>query len=304
MISNALCTSADHEPSAVTLVRRSTILEVGSAFQLLVADPWTRRVTARVEAKVGFGATYERLGVIEDAPWTEGLRIAAALASRGRALGGGGLRVYATGPARDALNGSSFVEAVRSRVGLPVQILPADREAELVYRAAVRPSNGPRTLLFALGRGSVELACGRGATPEWTESLGFGASTLQEELGDDGATSAAARRAIQDRARCARAALEARGALRGPVALVLAGPTAASLAALAGEGALRVTLARVRALAMALEGLVAPQVAQVAPGAPAHAAWSASLVAALLDAFGASVARVSTATAGEGLVAA
>lgn len=305
MLSAALCTPSNQPgPSTVALARHSAILELGSVFRLIVADPWTRRVTSRVEASVDFGAQYHRLGVIEDVSWANALRVAGALAARGRALATAGLTVVATGPARDALNGASFVEAMRSMHGLPVQILDAEREAALVYRAAMREGVSGRGLLVIPGWSSVEVVFGRGPTPERNVSLPLGAGTLLEELGGprSGAVCREAQREIEARVRAALAPFLSRGLLAGPCPLVLAGRQVAALAPLLGDNTRRVTLAESRALAMALQGLPVADVGRLS-GAFPTASWAAALVASILTVLGVGVARVSTAAACEGLVA-
>ncbi|MFC8100144.1 Ppx/GppA family phosphatase [Streptomyces sp. NPDC057363] len=91
---------------------------------------------------------------------------------------------------RDAANQQHVLAEVRARTGLDVHILPGDLEAELTFLAArdwIGLQAGPMVLLN-IGGGSLEIASGRGRTPDFAVSLPLGVVHLTWEYLDHGAT--------------------------------------------------------------------------------------------------------------------
>lgn len=101
----------------------------------------------------------------------------------------GASRVVATGTSalRDASNGAEFVRYVRERIGLQIEILSGQEEAELTYRGAVseflRGSASRRSYaVLDIGGGSTELTIGEEAAVLRKASLNVGAVRLTERL--------------------------------------------------------------------------------------------------------------------------
>lgn len=92
-------------------------------------------------------------------------------------------RAVTTSAVRRARNGVAFVEKVRERTGLPLQVISGEEEARLVAQAVtVEPGfTEGRFLIFNVGGGSTEFAWGRGRTTKELVTLPIGAVTLSEE---------------------------------------------------------------------------------------------------------------------------
>ncbi|MGO4256031.1 Ppx/GppA phosphatase family protein [Marmoricola sp. RAF53] len=97
------------------------------------------------------------------------------------------IRFCATSAARDAENAAGFVDAVRSRIGVDVEVIGGDEEARASYEGATRvlhqasvPVEGP-CLVLDIGGGSTELILGStdGAV-ELEHSLDIGSVRLTE----------------------------------------------------------------------------------------------------------------------------
>ena len=91
---------------------------------------------------------------------------------------------YGTAVIRDAPNRDEILAAVAGRSGLRLGLLPGEVEAELTF-LAVRRWFGWRAgpvLLLDIGGGSAEIACGRGAVPDYAVSLPLGAGRLTREM--------------------------------------------------------------------------------------------------------------------------
>ncbi|WP_345015193.1 Ppx/GppA family phosphatase [Streptomyces shaanxiensis] len=93
---------------------------------------------------------------------------------------------FATAVVRDAPDRADVLAAVHSRTGLRLRVLPGEAEARLTFLGARRWMgwrSGPLAL-FDIGGGSLEVAFGRGRTPEFAASLPLGANRLTNEFLD------------------------------------------------------------------------------------------------------------------------
>ncbi|MGW6789477.1 Ppx/GppA phosphatase family protein [Streptomyces chartreusis] len=91
---------------------------------------------------------------------------------------------FATAVVRDAPDRADVLAAVHSRTGLPLRVLPGEAEARLTFLGARRWMgwrSGPLAL-FDIGGGSLEVAFGRGRTPDFAASLPLGANRLSNEF--------------------------------------------------------------------------------------------------------------------------
>ena len=92
-----------------------------------------------------------------------------------------------TSALRDASNGAEFVRDVKSRIGLHIEVLSGQEEAELTYRGAVseflRTPGAQRSYaVLDIGGGSTELTIGEEGAVLRKASLNVGAVRLTERL--------------------------------------------------------------------------------------------------------------------------
>lgn len=95
-------------------------------------------------------------------------------------LGVGELHVIATAAARDASNGSEFLEAASRAIGAPITLLAGDREAELSAQGVVSGIDKPDGVVGDLGGGSLELIDIKGTHLGKGTSLPLGGLTLMD----------------------------------------------------------------------------------------------------------------------------
>jgi exopolyphosphatase/guanosine-5'-triphosphate,3'-diphosphate pyrophosphatase len=117
-------------------------------------------------------------------------------------LGVEGIAAVATAGVRMAANGPAFVDEVRERTGVEIEVISGEEEARLAYLAATStlPVAGSSLTVFDTGGGSSQFSFG---TPDHVDerfSVNVGAARFTEEFGLDGGvddeTLAAARAAI------------------------------------------------------------------------------------------------------------
>jgi exopolyphosphatase/guanosine-5'-triphosphate,3'-diphosphate pyrophosphatase len=90
----------------------------------------------------------------------------------------------ATSAVRESANAREFVEDVRNRVGLEVQVLPGVEEARLIALAVseVTEFNNRRALIIDIGGGSTEFIVTSGGDPDLLLSAKLGAVRLTEQF--------------------------------------------------------------------------------------------------------------------------
>jgi exopolyphosphatase/guanosine-5'-triphosphate,3'-diphosphate pyrophosphatase len=95
--------------------------------------------------------------------------------------------VLTTSAVREAENRSEFLDGVRCKCGLEVQVITGEREAELIFHGVSSdPEWSTQPLLVVdVGGGSVEFIQGARGKVERLQSLPLGAVRLAERYGDD-----------------------------------------------------------------------------------------------------------------------
>jgi len=104
-------------------------------------------------------------------------KFAAEIAKRGVEK----IRFCATSATRDATNRHLFVDGVRERLGIELEVISGDEEAALSFAGAIKdidPSNGP-FLVVDIGGGSTEFVFGT-STVEAARSVNIGCVRLTE----------------------------------------------------------------------------------------------------------------------------
>jgi exopolyphosphatase/guanosine-5'-triphosphate,3'-diphosphate pyrophosphatase len=101
-------------------------------------------------------------------------------------LGAPDVLVLTTSAVRDAENRDEFLNGVRSKCGLDVQVITGEREAELIFRGVASDpewSSDP-ILVMDVGGGSAEFIQGQADRIELSQSLPLGALRLTEQFGE------------------------------------------------------------------------------------------------------------------------
>lgn len=88
----------------------------------------------------------------------------------------------ATAAVRNAANGPEFIELVKQKTGISVQIINGETEATLGYLGVINTIDVDDAVLFDLGGGSIELTLIRNRQAEKTVSLPFGSVNLTEQF--------------------------------------------------------------------------------------------------------------------------
>jgi len=153
---------------------RSIVIEIDAARKYKILDD--EKVTVRL------GEGLNQTGKIAPAAWERAME---ALSRQKKIIDGYQVRAIeavATSAVRKASNGQEFIRAIKSGIGLEVEVISGEAEAELAALSAFHNFDleGVRHLIFDIGGGSLELITALGTHIEEILSLELGAVFLTE----------------------------------------------------------------------------------------------------------------------------
>jgi exopolyphosphatase / guanosine-5'-triphosphate,3'-diphosphate pyrophosphatase len=153
---------------------RSIVIQVDAAGKYRILDD--EKVTVRL------GEGLNQTGNLSPAAWERALE---ALSRQKKIIDGYKVRsieAVATSAVRKAANGTDFIKAIKSQIGLDVEVISGEEEAELAALSAFHNFDleGVRHLIFDIGGGSLELITALGTHIEEVLSLDLGAVFLTE----------------------------------------------------------------------------------------------------------------------------
>ena len=137
------------------------------------------------------GEGLDRSGELNEEPIRRTVEAIAAMAEEAARSEVVAVTAVGTAGLRIARNSDAFVEAVRERTGIEVEIISGEEEARLAYvavTAGMRLGTGS-LVLFDTGGGSSQFTFGRGDQVEERFSVDVGAVRFTERFGLDGVVS-------------------------------------------------------------------------------------------------------------------
>lgn len=181
---------------------RHAALDMGTnSFHLVVAeltDTGSLRTVTREKEMLRLGDAVATTGMIGPELRERALHAVVHLAGVAAAQGVDRVVACATSAIREATDGAEFVDDVRERTGVDVEVISGEREARLVFRAvqASVDLGDERFLGVDIGGGSVEFAVGTQQDLDWVASHRLGVGRLTAEWVDADPLGGKARRAM------------------------------------------------------------------------------------------------------------
>lgn len=168
---------------------RLAAIDVGSnSIRLIVAEllPDGRlRVIDDEKQTTRLAECVTRQGVISSEAMADSAEIIARLAGIARGYGVSRLAAVGTSALRDASNTPEFIERVRDRAGVEIEVISGEEEARLAFASAAESfhlADQPVAILD-VGGGSAQIVLAAGGTIEQIHSLPLGAVRLEEKFG-------------------------------------------------------------------------------------------------------------------------
>lgn len=166
---------------------RAAVIDLGTnTFNLLVHESGSGglRIVHAAELPVFLGKGGVEKGIITDEAFARGMDALRRHKEAAVSLGAASIRGFGTSALRNARNGAAFVRMALEELGIPITIIPGDREAELIL-AGVRqalPFGQQPALVMDIGGGSTEFILATDKALMWKRSFELGVTRLRERI--------------------------------------------------------------------------------------------------------------------------
>jgi len=184
-------------------MRQLAAIDIGTnSIKLLIAsveEDGSLQVMSREKSLVRLGSETLATGRLSDEAIEAGVDAVAQFLRSIQAAGAELVRAVATCAVREASNSSAFLEAVRRRTGVTVDVVSGEEEARLI-NLGVRsefPARFDPLFLIDIGGGSTEFVISEGSRVKMTESLPLGVVRLADRYLRDDPPSERDRKAIK-----------------------------------------------------------------------------------------------------------
>jgi len=184
-------------------------IDIGTnSIKLLIAAPdedGSLQILSREKSPVRLGSETLATGMLSDEAIEAGVEAVEQFLRSIRSAGADLIRAVATCAVREAGNSAAFIEAVRRRTGITVDVVSGEEEARLI-NLGVRsefPARFDPLLLIDIGGGSTEIVVSEGSRVLLTESLPLGVVRLADQHARSDPPSERDRKAIKKAIRTA-----------------------------------------------------------------------------------------------------
>lgn len=168
-------------------MRKIGIIDLGTnTFNLLLAEVEDQKYRVfyktKIVVKLGQGGITKNF--IAQTPYQRGLD---ALTKHREKLKEEGITEFyavATSAIRSADNGPEFVKEVKEKLGISIQVIDGDTEADLIYKGVIQALDLEETpkLIIDIGGGSTEFIIANQQETFWKKSYKLGAARLLEKF--------------------------------------------------------------------------------------------------------------------------
>jgi len=169
--------------------RRSAVVDLGSNSVRLVVFEGNGRVPMAIfneKAVLRLGRGLQTSGLLNEEGVAQALTVMARYYAIARAMGADPFEVLATAAVRDASNGPAFVADLQARMpGVPILILPGEREAALSAAGLLCGIPGADGILADIGGGSLEMVALNAGQVGRAQTLPLGIIRLSDRSGGD-----------------------------------------------------------------------------------------------------------------------
>ena len=164
-------------------MRKTAIIDLGTnTFNLLVVEGNTRLYKTKIAVKLGEGGINK--GYITEAAFKRGFEALKKHLQTIEDYRVDRTLAFATSAIRSAINGADFVLKVKTELGLHIEVIDGDKEAELIYFGVQQALDlgDSNNLIMDIGGGSTEFVICNKKEIFWKQSFQLGAARLLEHF--------------------------------------------------------------------------------------------------------------------------
>lgn len=162
---------------------KTAIIDLGTnTFNLLIVEGDTTLFKTKIAVKLGEGGITK--GFIAEAAFQRGITALKTHLQTIKDYQAERTLAFATSAIRSANNGQEFVQEAKTQLGLSIEVIDGDKEAELIYlgvQQALDLGNN-NNLIMDIGGGSTEFIICNKAEVFWKQSFQLGAARLLEKF--------------------------------------------------------------------------------------------------------------------------
>ncbi|GAK83977.1 exopolyphosphatase [Vibrio ponticus] len=166
-------------------VRDVAAIDLGSnSFHMVVAKVVGQdlQLVSRHKQRVRLADGLDGQSNLDNAAIERGLACLAMFAERLQGFAPSNVRIAATHTLRQANNAHIFIQRAREVLPFPIEIIPGEEEARLIYQGVSHTQ--PQTeskLIVDIGGGSTEIICGQGFEPKLLNSKRMGCVSFTKQ---------------------------------------------------------------------------------------------------------------------------
>jgi len=167
--------------------KRIAVMDLGTnTFHLLIAagtaDNFTEIFHTNEAVKLGEGGINK--GTILPVPFERGIAAMQHFQQHIQAHQVQQVKAIGTSAIRNAANGNEFVEQVKQRAGIDIELISGEQEAAYIYKGIETSGclTNANALVMDIGGGSVEFIIGNVSEILWKQSFEIGAARLMERF--------------------------------------------------------------------------------------------------------------------------
>jgi exopolyphosphatase/guanosine-5'-triphosphate,3'-diphosphate pyrophosphatase len=166
------------------------VMDLGTnTFHLLIAeaDPDDPKELLHLYEPVRLGQGGINKGIIQPDAFERGIKTMEKFHEHMEQFQVGTVKAIATSALRNAANGNDFIDQVKQKTGIQIELIDGDREAEYIYKGVKGSGclSDENTLILDIGGGSVEFIICNKEEIIWKQSFEIGAARLMDKFHQD-----------------------------------------------------------------------------------------------------------------------
>ena len=165
---------------------RYAVVDLGTnTFHLLVAERGEQHLIHEIYRERQFVKLAEEgIQTIANAPYQRGIEALSAFAHKIEELHVNSIKVFGTAALRTASNGEQFIQDVKQKTGLSIELITGDEEARLIHLGVglAVPFDASKSIIMDIGGGSVEFIIADEKQVYWAKSFPVGVAVLFKQF--------------------------------------------------------------------------------------------------------------------------
>ncbi len=162
-------------------MKKCAVIDLGTnTFHLLAVESNGTSQEQLHKERIYVKLAEEGIETIGEAPFRRGIEALRSFQGTIEKLGVQKIKAFGTAALRTASNGPLFVEEVKNRIGINIELIPGKEEARLIHKGVMQAITlqDEKIVIMDIGGGSVEFIIADAHKVYWSESFPIGVAVL------------------------------------------------------------------------------------------------------------------------------